>query len=200
MQRPLSTHSRIERAFRHLNIRPEAAAQVPGLADVLARLEGRVSGIVPSRFRSISGKRAKTELATISRLAARLDNQISRLHEPSVVALADEGILTFQASNHARLIAERAASAGAKIALNPPHDRGRPRKLAAEAIATIVSAGYSSLTGKTPTISTNWSTGRAGGPFLHLLAEVFAALKVRASPEAAARKLIRNLKRREPKT
>ncbi len=73
---------------------------------------------------------------------------------------------------------------------------GRPRKVSAKNIAEVVGQHFRGLTGKRPTVSVyppvgvKEKDGKAYGPFLDLMTDVFTALEIKASPEVWARHVV----------
>jgi hypothetical protein len=65
------------------------------------------------------------------------------------------------------------------------------RKHAAAATARATATAFRALGGKRPTVITRPSNGKAYGPFLELVEEVFGALGIDASAESQARAAIR---------
>jgi hypothetical protein len=73
-----------------------------------------------------------------------------------------------------------------------PYSRGmsaKPKKTASRTVARKAYDIFEELTGAPPTISTN--SGKAEGPYLGLLNDIFRILDIRASPEAAAREIFK---------
>lgn len=75
--------------------------------------------------------------------------------------------------------------------------KSKPKKFASRGVAVSLARAYEKLSGTKATIPTN--DGRAYGPFLELLTEVFAITGIDASPEAAGRAAIKSLKEKRSK-
>lgn len=85
-------------AFRTLKARPglssEAASDLIEIAaDKLSLMAAPHRGVAPSVFKNISFNDADSERKKIEHLARELANQIETIHKPTVVALAEAGIL-----------------------------------------------------------------------------------------------------------
>ncbi len=78
--------------------------------------------------------------------------------------------------------------------------RVRKRTGRARAATKTTAEIFRELTGRTPTIITPPSGGKAYGPFLELLADVFYILEINASPESQARDVLRLMEKSEPRT
>jgi len=83
----------------------------------------------------------------------------------------------------------RELSPATRKAIAPNHGKGAPRKASADAVGLALAQEYERLTGRPPTLSVNG--GKANGRFFELIASVFDALGLKASPEAAARRAIK---------
>lgn len=190
----------LEIALRRLPIGPEAKAQLPEMVTILASFKGKLNIRTPPHFLKIGKTRAKKELHKVSTLATSFADYVTTLHEPTVVALANQGLLTHQLERSLRSVAAAAAKASPGSMVSEKPVKGRPEKLGARAIAGVVAANYKALTGKKPTVSTDWRTGKMRGPFYELMSEIFRLLEVDASPEASIRNILKTRKgEKQPK-
>ena len=86
-----------------------------------------------------------------------------------------------------------AAVMAAKTALDfPKKKRGRRRDFASFELAEAAGLAFHTLTGEMPTVITP-QQGPAEGPFLELVAAVFSAGGIKASPETFARQAAESL-------
>ncbi len=76
----------------------------------------------------------------------------------------------------------------------------KPRKYAASDVAREAAELYDHLTGKPATITTSTQTATAQGKFLDFVTGLFEVLEINASPEAAARKAIKEFRSNKPTT
>ena len=74
----------------------------------------------------------------------------------------------------------------------PKKTGGRHRDYASLEVAEAVGFAFHDLTGTLPTVTTTVD-GRASGPFLALVAAVFSAAEIKASPETFARKAVKSV-------
>ena len=162
--------------YRHL---------IPGIAHQLTVMQRADAS--PERTR-----RAKRELMAMSKMAANLAAAISRLSDDALGAM----------DLAARFQAIRLGDDLSNIALTlmngadklPGGSKGAPvRRGSAGRIVEFLYQEYERLIGRPPTRIV--SDGVAGGPFLRLVAAVFIALSIKASPENAARKVMETKKK-----
>jgi hypothetical protein len=139
---------------------------------------------------------SQKELDAVRKAAAALAGKLDALHEPARKALDEMGGQTIRWMK-VTLAGLEAAAAHAKIPPIPPFaGQGRPTKSGPSRITKIVGLHYARLAGKRPTISVSTQDGHiASGPFLDVLAEIFAAFRMNASPEACARKFIAGMEK-----
>jgi hypothetical protein len=161
--------ARLKAAFRKLPITAAYPDKIPyesvlpGICRELVRLSA-----TPPR-----GKPAK-ELAELKKHAEKLLNAIVELHKPALDAAVVPDGLTMRLGVLIAQIDE------AKLG-------GRPRKDQAWEITKMTAETFYRLTGGAA--HPNTKDGKAYGPFLDLLTEVFNILGVDASPESQARRL-----------
>ncbi|MEL6286640.1 MAG: hypothetical protein AAFQ18_10555 [Pseudomonadota bacterium] len=70
---------------------------------------------------------------------------------------------------------------------DPGSRRGRPEETQARWTTWELYGAYLGLNGERPSVSTDWMTNTAYGPFLDLVTDVFACMDIEASPETWAR-------------
>lgn len=231
-----SAEKMIGQALLRLPLIPARKTDLSRWAKLLASL-ARTEAVArrPSRFRQTSIKAGIKELrafaAQTDRLrrvfdekargvpttGKRLSETARKLHQTSIVALADAGFLardeildlalSAAAGKLARFSAKQTkllagATTSARKAIetlrtrpvsDPAATRGAPTADLATAAAGIAYSAYVQLTGKKPTVTVA-SLGyghRASGPFISLIAEILPVLDIQGSPEALARKAIR---------
>ncbi len=189
--------ARIESAFRKLKIRPSRERLLPGMVRILGSLVGKANTKTPPQFLIVGRQRSNRELQRVAELASLLAEALGRLHEPGVVALADQGVLRHRVIPPLQAISKAARKAKGRNRGPRKPVTGRKQRLEVKAIAKLVGRAYRLLTGRKPTISTDWDTGKASGPFIELMTRIFRALRVKGSPEAAAREICRKVKRRK---
>jgi len=189
-------------AFRKLEIKDEAKHLLPNIIDALALIPKGDVGTPPPGFRLKGKKACRSELDKISELSDKLVGVIGDLAQPSIVALADAGLL--QVIHHKELVSMlKQVSAIAQRAdvskVSENQGAGRPKNNLAGGVANILASNYAKLTGKAPTVSTNNSGSQAlpYGDFFDLVESVFKALGIDASPEAAARLGVKKFKERK---
>jgi hypothetical protein len=203
---------KIEAAFRSLSIHPEIERRIASefgmtvddrIASMVSALENLPSSVKrnPS-FEDIGHKTTKKELKDLAKKAQELAKCLASLHKPAIVALANVPkplLYRRELKELATHISEAASEAASGLASDTAsHDdsskmskkkgRGRTPNRLAIGIARILAFDYEELTGKPPTIRT--LNGKAYGPFLNLVTDVFNALGLEARPEAMAKKAI----------
>lgn len=187
---------RIEAALKRLKIKPESASQLPGLVAVFSNLADKVNAKTPAKFLPAGQGQSERELRTIAKHAAALKEALAGAHQPTIVALADQGFLTNNANEEWLLrLAGTARKAEPKGSEKPT--RGRPPKAGAAAVASLAVGAYRNLTGEEPSVPTDPISGKPYGPFFKLVAALFSILRVKANAEAAARKACKEFLRRK---
>jgi hypothetical protein len=195
------TKLEIEAAFRKLSLSPEMVWKLPSIVQMLSFIPRGEKGTPPDNFREVGKKAARKQLDTVADLSERLAAAINDLSQTSIVALADTGLLQLihhrQLANLLESVAGFARAAElSDVAEN--QGRGRPPNNLASGVANILATNYAALTGKQPAVSTK-NNGRQDipyGQYFNLVTDVFSALKIDASPEAAARKAEKQFKER----
>jgi hypothetical protein len=180
----------LEKAFKTLLVARGQEGRMGGMIDSLLGFAGKTNVKPPPRLREVSHKRAQGELRQLLRSIDALAIQLDKLHRPVIVALADRGVLAHSLGQSLRKISE-AARAADLTGVSEQASKGRPPKVGPNVLTEFLASCYKSLTGKAPTVVTDWDTGKAYGPFLQLVSDVFMALEVKANPEDAARKVVR---------
>ena len=181
----------LAQAFNRLTIKPDQRHLIPNLVDALLPMAGKTNISLPARYKRVGGVTIRKELQKLVRLIAALHAHLDSLHEPSIVALADCHLLlpTFMVElKRAAKAANVSTLASDAILREAPKNngKGRPQNRVANRIASILAEKYKSLTLKTPTITVDVNDNSARGPYLQLVTDVFKALGVKASAEAAA--------------
>jgi hypothetical protein len=145
----------------------------------------------------------------LARAAKRLRTTVHELHQPGILALADKGFLgghriairqtanriaearSCQSGEDIRLL-EFAAECAKRSAVGPvanSSNRGRPANERIRILLRVLHRQYQELTGKRPTITVrpDYPGSPASGRFVELVRQVFSALAISASAEAAVR-------------
>lgn len=181
----MSRKEELVSAFRSLKVRSglsnEAVSEIIEIAsDKLSLMAGPHSTTVPEAFRNASVAEADTERKKLAHLARELAGQIEELHKPTVIALAEAGILRIRLNNLAlELKAISALAASAKIDLNClPTRQGRPTKGPIKTIRRVVSDTYYRITGDKPS---------AVGEFLRLSRLLINILDLDYKPDGFAK-------------
>lgn len=142
----------------------------------------------------------EAELNSLIRVADDLVNIVSGLHQPTILALADAGLLRAHLHQIAVQIKEAVARADVSK-VDPQLPKGRHRDEFARMIAGYLANQFHFLTGETPTIRVHTpphpSAGKAYGPFLELITDVFSAMNIKASPETFAREAVDSFANRD---
>jgi hypothetical protein len=141
------------------------------------------------RYKSASRSASVKELEAVKIAADNLLERISEMHAPAIAAIGKnfkpgwfDGVLLNL--NTLRIGAEFAP--GDILDLSPNAGKGRPRKDNVARLAKKVAFHYVHVTGKKPTVRVK--DGIAYGPYLQLIADIFAILEVNEAPEFYARK------------
>ena len=188
--------ARLQAAFERLEIAPTAEDRLPYISLMPEILRGLLlmGGMRAGRSPHHEGAPPNTirrELAALAKRAEALRAVIRRLHKPAIDAVALRP--KWPASWDTQLSILMTVVAHAEVPDLPANaGLGAPTKTMARQIAQAVADHYRGLTDKKPTISTK--DGKATGPFLDLLAEVFDTLDISARPESQARAVIRALR------
>ena len=122
---------------------------------------------------------------------------IERLHQPTILALAKEGLASDVSLTASEAIAFIEAMARrARIAEDVPAIiRGRPSDPRAHGVARVAAHAYKVLTGKDPSYTTEPLTSRRTGRWPAFLEAVLEAIGVRASAGNLARRVADELAR-----
>jgi hypothetical protein len=132
---------------------------------------------------TISNKRARKELNKLATLTRRLRQHIWVMSPLTKDKLrGDPWFLTF---NELDPLISDAENALAALTGDRGGTTGRPRKRYAKEITLLAAACYQELTGRP--VGRSVRRGKATGPFVRFLHEVFAALEIDANVDAAAR-------------
>jgi hypothetical protein len=208
----------IEAAFRRLPIwrpgNPEVLSYeslIPGIGRQLLLMKGNepppnlktVDKTTAAMWKGVAALRRHTEtastsatrreLANLEKRAAALLNAIDALHKPAIDALNyRKEALIGPAGLTTKLRVLSAAASHATIPELPATvGRGRKTKDQPHRIALAAAQHFYGLTGKIPTVIVPSAGGKARGPFVKLLTEIFAAVGVAASAEYHAREAAR---------
>ena len=149
---------------------------------------GRI-GEMP-RARKASPKTAEAELVKYAKLCRALGVQIQSMSQTSLGHLkahAGDALHPLQLFDHLSRAIENGRRAFHDLPEELPDDQltGAPKKVSASRATRQAARAYQEITGSKPTRVT--IAGKAGGPYLEYLGQVFAALEITASPEAQAR-------------
>ena len=191
----IDLRQKLEQAFSKISVQPAQQWRIPSMAHVLSGFAGKSNIKVPPKFKDVGRTRAQRELNRFTQSIESLIKQLEAMHQPVIDSLADKGILIAELLPVFRRIGATARETQLRRPGGPSYC-GRPRKLAADAIAHILAHNYKTLTGKTPTVATNSDTNAAYGEYLGLVEDVFKALGVDANPEGAARNAVRGKRRK----
>ena len=82
----------IEKALRKLPIKRDQDWRVPSMVDALSNFAGKTNVQVPAKFLKVRRATAEKELKKLARLTDTLAVYLSTLHEPVIVALADQRV------------------------------------------------------------------------------------------------------------
>ena len=175
------------------------------LAKAIAHLwaEDPNAGRAPAQFREISWRPAETRTREIvsARREKRVADEVKKIHQSTIVVLADFG---FVGAHHAgsddrvRLVAAAEKALEARAYLRPKEKlitrkvvKGAPMNNRAAAARRMLVEHYKFLTGRRPTMTGRSSDygAPAGGQFFEFTKSVFAALNIKASPEAQTRQI-----------
>lgn len=172
-------------AFCTLKARPGLSSEAANdlieiAADKLSLMAGPHRGVVPPAFRNVSFNDADSERKKIEHLARELANQIEAIHKPTVIALAEAGILRDRLGSIASELRELVAiTRRAKIdqgsAIAQP---GMNAKGPIKVIRRIVADTFYRVTGSKPS---------AAGEFLLLSRKVIAILDLDDKPGGFAK-------------
>jgi len=179
----------IEAVFRSLPLR---AGIDERLGHTVALL-GRIATANPppdTAFRRVGRRQCEAELRALANAAEMLVKAIDSLHEPTILALAAPSIV-WLARGGLRRLAQQAANAARQADVNrvPLNCPRQPQNRRSPLVASYLAKEYETFTGKRPTVRTR--NGAAYGPFLELVRDVFRAMSIDDSAEAAARKAVR---------
>jgi hypothetical protein len=172
---------------------------LPGIARQLALMVGNDQP--PLSTRAAASNTTKRELKDVQKHANALLKTLEGLHEPAITALSDIGPLWPQGKLTLLLRVLIAAVDSAEIAETAPTaGRGRLPNLQATRIAEYLKQYFPLLTGKPATVSTRSEDGKAYGPFLDAVTEIFRILRIDASPETYARQVPNRRKKIAPRS
>ena len=184
----------LEAACRLLPGRPEALSAIPRFVSVMTLIaqhtRGR-PGIAPAAYSDIGRGTAQRELWELSKLACRLGGHIKRLHQPTILALADVGILgavRIELPQELCRLARQAACADVSD-LPLKAKRGRKEDIRAFKIGRIAGRVYYDLTGQLPTFTTDPGTSRLSGQWPTFLRSVLDVMHMDHSADYLARKI-----------
>lgn len=146
-----------------------------------------------------SSSTTKREIASLARHARALFGAIDSLHKPAIDALNyRKEALTGPLGIRTKLKVLIAAADSATVPELPANaGRGRRPHVQARKIAFEVAKHFYALTDKLPTVRT--LEGKAYGPFIDLLGDVFAALEIRDAVENHAREVCKVMKENQRK-
>ena len=155
---------------------------IPGIARQLALMKRR----------GISSKEVRAEAKEIETLASdarSLSLRIRDLPPAGDVSLSLDATGMFRFSELADLLNKLAdaAQSVATAKVIPTGKIGRPTSSAADDFVVYICKEYERLTGNRPTLRVR--DGKAAGPILDLVKDVFDALRIDASPEATIRRV-----------
>lgn len=211
--------ARLQDALAKLTVREEYRWSVPVVIQSLMQINTEAPENPVPNF-SVKGRAAvRKELDDVASIAEKLVSHLDELCEPAFTALADGGLLQIQHRRASIVLGSdgtRSSSVEnfdlqgvlrrvAEMARNARLDdvpesqgRGRPSDGLVFAVSSILAADYSTLTGNAPTVATrnNGVQDVPYGPFFDLVSDVFAAIGIDASPEAAARAAVKRYKER----
>jgi hypothetical protein len=146
----------------------------------LARCAGGQPGSVPPSFSPIGRAACQQELTDVAKHARALEAAIERLHEPTILALAEVGFFgeaRFGVPAELRRIVDQCETAS--VAHVPVRARpGRKEDVRARTIARIAARVYSDIIGRHPTFTTDALTSKITGQWPHFLKSVFQAMRI----------------------
>ena len=187
--RAIPVWAKLEAALRRLPGLSSATEHRLCIAcDRLAPLAG-LTASSDTPFRLTSRKTTRTELDKLARLADALADHIEHhMHMPAIVALAEARVMRDTIRSLSREWAMHARRADLsqipeRVGRGPEQLRQLPC-----VVAWMLRQDVEALTGKRPTISV--TEGKASGPFIDLVGEVFGILAIEASPEVVAREIL----------
>lgn len=208
---------RLQDALAKLDVRDEYRWSVPVVIQSLLQIQTDAPDDPVPSF-SVKGRvGVRKELDDVALIAEKLASHLDQLCEPAFTALADGGLLQIQHRRPSIIIGSDGARSSivenfnlqgvlrrvAEMAREAHLDsvpesqgKGRPPDGLVLVVSSILAADYSTLTGKAPTVGTrnNGVQDVPYGPFFDLVSDVFTALGINASPEAAARSAVRRYK------
>ena len=128
--------------------------------------------------RSAGEKKAAAEVDKLAALAIEFANHVDRMHRNSLAV--------FEGGDcwHPMVLANQLWKLASVAAQPPPQPKDKkPRKARAADTAKKALIAYELLTGEPATIRVPSLGGKAGGPYLTLLDELFDVLEIQASAE-----------------
>jgi hypothetical protein len=192
----------IEAAFAHLHMRPATEEHLQQTIKLLAKIA--VDRSKPDQagnaFKRANRRTCEAQLRSILNAADALISAVNELHEPTILALAQVGVMRTDLLLRATHIKEVVGRADlSQVVSRLP--KGRPSDEFARDIASHLASNFQLITGKRPTIGvhagTHPETGQAYGPFIELVTRVFAAMGIRARPEFFAREAVKDFTDRD---
>lgn len=208
---PMVSAGPIEVALRKLPILPEREHRLPvwvtNLRMILARdafttldAHGRTGRQGPHHMPRPG--QAAAELRQVATQIAGLMASLQSLSVTALKALDDRNYEVFGRLRDARGLLGGDAILAAIEAIadkleGAPARRGKPRDVASQEIAVWLGHAFTDLTGRAPAITVREGAdgAKAGGYFLGLVADIFTACGIEASPETYARAAVAQIKR-----
>lgn len=168
----------------------ETLSQVIAIAaDKLSLMAGPHREIAPAAFRDASLGTADEEKKNISHLARELAEQIEAMSKPTVLALAEVGLLRTRLMTVAEDLRD-ISSAASRAKIDPQRAverRGRIKKGPIDVIRRITANAYYEITGKEPS---------GAGEFLKLSRKVITLLELDDKPSGFAKLAYEDFQRR----
>jgi hypothetical protein len=150
----------------------------------------------PPHLEVVSEAKSKREIENLNKKAKELRLALQDLHRPAIEALDNYSPKRphWRAEMIDDLFFLMAKTTLARVGSLPRNaGRGAKPRRQAKKIASSVATHYFRITGKFPTVITPSDGGKAYGPFLDLLSEVFRLLNVKASAESQAKEAIQRM-------
>ena len=238
MPTPTDVRAMLAAAFELLPLRPGVQARVDLRVELLAPLAmaGPGAGRATPKFRDANRatcakelKRLELQAERVAKLSKKARDHLARaraakmlldtvrdLHQPTILALGDVGILGQQRQSlekvalhlvKAEVIAEEAergflqlVASRARLAdvsnVSNAAARGRPVDNLAMGVIRILHGEFEPLTGKRParTVKSDQPCSPAAGDFFNFVRDVFLALRIDANPEAYVRAILKERK------
>jgi hypothetical protein len=178
-----ATQAALMAACDTLSPGPDKQAAIGRFVATMTRLAETARGTPgtnPDRFAPVGRAACERELRDVAKHARALAAAIERLHEPTILALAEVGFFgeaRFGAPAELRRIVDQCETASL-VHVPGRAGLGRKEDLRASTIARIAARVYRDITGRPPTFTTHVFTSHIAGKWPHFLYSVFQAMRM----------------------